>query len=326
MECTHKVLPGGQVDARLPPDRRIDLRDKRRRHVNKRHATQPRRREEPGRISKRAAADRDERLAAVRPEDSQRRSGALDDAEAFRVFAGRKQDALDRPALVCERRGDRSAGRVPRRRFRDEDRPPRAQTAERVRDAGRGDLLADDDVAAERSTPEQHVRSAPGRGPRYELVGPFDDRPQLRDAVEPMRGRVEALAVTRELADRSHRVTPGHQRAHVRRPPKPLGENLRPDVEPDRQAIAIEMPPVAWIDDGSAARGDDPPDGRVHVGRAEGGNCFALVGPESGLAVVGKDLRDGPPGGFLDRLVKVDERSAMAMGEPAPDGALAAAR
>ena len=40
---------------------------------------------------------------------------------------------------------------------------------------------------------------------------------------------------------------------------------------------------------------------------------------------LGEDLRDRPAGRLLDRLVEVDERRAVAMGEPPPDGALAAA-
>ena len=71
VERPDEVLALGQVDAGLAADRRVDLGDERRRDLDERDAAQVRRGEEPGRVAERAAADRDERLAALDPERGQ---------------------------------------------------------------------------------------------------------------------------------------------------------------------------------------------------------------------------------------------------------------
>jgi len=56
---------GGEVDPGLAADRRVDLGDERGRDLDERHAAQPARRDEPGRIAQRPATDRHERLATL---------------------------------------------------------------------------------------------------------------------------------------------------------------------------------------------------------------------------------------------------------------------
>ena len=173
---------------------------------------------------------------------------------------------------------------------------------------------------------EEDRRIGVAGDPRHQLVDPLDDRGQLGDAVQPVGGRVEPLAIAGEIADRAHRVAPDDQRPDVRRATQPLGEDLGPDVEPDRDAAAVQRPAVARVDDGAAAGRDDAPHVRPDVGRAEVVDGLALERPERRLAALGEDLRDRLAGGLLDRVVEVDERRPVAMGEPPPDGALAAAR
>ena len=131
-----EVLALGQVDAGLAADRRVDLGDERRRDVDDRHAAQVRRGEEPGRVAERAAADRDERLAAL---DAQpRRARARPSSTTARRLASSpcgQQDPLDRPAAAPRRP---SASRSPTAAHApglgDEDRAPRLEPLERVVD------------------------------------------------------------------------------------------------------------------------------------------------------------------------------------------------
>ena len=67
VERADEVLALGQVDAGLAADRRVELRDERRRDLDEGHAAEVGRGEEPGRVAERPAADGDERLAAARP-------------------------------------------------------------------------------------------------------------------------------------------------------------------------------------------------------------------------------------------------------------------
>ncbi len=140
-----------------------------------------------------------------------------------------------------------------------------------------------------------------------------------------MPGRVEPLALLGKTADRPDRVAAGDQWPDIRAPAETLGEDLRPAVEPDREAAAVERPAVPRVHDRAAACGDDPTNRRLRVGRTQTGDGSPLHRPEDGLALLGEDLRDLPAGRSLDRFVEVDVGGVVAMGEPPPDGALAAA-
>ena len=171
MERADEVLALGQVDPGLAADRRVDLGDERRRHLDERDAAQPARGEEAGGVAERAAPDRHERLAALGAQPGQLARGVLDDRHPLGALALRQEDRLDRPAVVGERRRDRLAGRRPRAGLRDEDRAAGAEAAERVRDDRRRDALADHEIAAERV----------GRGGAPSARGVRDPADQLVD-------------------------------------------------------------------------------------------------------------------------------------------------
>ena len=52
---------------------------------------------------------------------------------------------------------------------------------------------------------------------------------------------------------------------------------------------------------------------------------FPLVAAETRLTIVGEDVGDRLAGASLDHVVEIDEGGIVTMGEPPPDGALAAA-
>ena len=70
MECANEILACGDVDRGLAADRRLDHREQRRWHVRDAHTAQVRRGREPGSISDRTAAERDD--AAVTSDASLR--------------------------------------------------------------------------------------------------------------------------------------------------------------------------------------------------------------------------------------------------------------
>ena len=191
--------------------------------------------------------------------------------------------------------------------------------------AAAGDPVAQHEPADRRDRPQQGgpVRRVGRTRLRLDRV---DDALHLAHArMVDAGGRVEALAPDREVAQRADRVATGHERPDVRRAAQPLGEDLRPAVEPDRAPAAIERPAVPWVDHGAATGRDHAADVRRLVGRAEVGDGRALHGPEGGLTVLLEDLRDRPAGRRLDPVVEVDEAGRVAMRQPSPDDALAAA-
>ena len=298
--------------------------------MDQRHAPEPRRGEEAGRVAERPAADRNQWFVASRPHAGQLARRLLDDRQPLRGLAFREHDLLDRPAVGREAFGDRSPRGRPGTRLGDEDRAPGLGVAERGANLRGRDPLADYDVPARRVGPQEdgagagHWLRARARS-RGELIDPIDEGPHLRRAVEPMTCRVEPLALPGEAADRPDRIAPGDERPDVRAPTKSLGEDLRPAVEPDREAAAVQRPPVPGVHDRAAAGRHDPPDRRLRIGRPEILDRRPFHRPEGRLALLGKDLRDLAAGRALDRLVEVDVRGVVAMGEPPPDGALAAA-
>ena len=84
-----------------------------------------------------------------------------------------------------------------------------------------------------------------------------------------------------------------------------------------------QRPSVAGVDDRPAARRDDALHRGTRGWTTQGEHGVALQPPEPGLAVLGEDLADGPPGGALDPLVQVDERRRVAVRQPPPDRGLA---
>jgi hypothetical protein len=65
MEGPDEVLALREVDRGLAADRGVDLREQRGGDLDERHAAEVRRGEEPGRVTERTPADRDERLGPL---------------------------------------------------------------------------------------------------------------------------------------------------------------------------------------------------------------------------------------------------------------------
>ena len=87
-----RFFPSGRSTAGLAPDRRVDLRDERRRHLDEPDAAEVDRGEEPGRIAERTTTDGDERLGALDAERRKLPCRRLDDIETLRRLALRQQD------------------------------------------------------------------------------------------------------------------------------------------------------------------------------------------------------------------------------------------
>ena len=205
-----------------------------------------------------------------------------------------------------------------------EDGPPCAQPLERVARRIDGDPLAEGQPTDRRDRPQQGGRVLDGR-PGQVALDRIEDRPHVGDAADPQVGRgVEPLAPGGQVAQAPDRIAAGDQRPDVRGATQSLGEDLRSAIEPDRATTAEQGPPVARIDDGPAAAGDDPADGVVGVRWTEPGDRGSLHRPEGRLAVLLEDRRDRASLGLLDDLVEVDVARAVALREASSDDALAA--
>ena len=130
VERADQVLALGQVHAGLAADRRVDLGDERRRDVDERDAAQVGRREEPGRVAERAAADATSGSPRSTRSAASSRGRVLDDGQPLGVLALRQQDALDgpagaprAPAAIAGPTASHAPG------SRDEDRAPGARAA-----------------------------------------------------------------------------------------------------------------------------------------------------------------------------------------------------
>ena len=127
MERTDEILALRQVDAGLAADRRVELRDERRRDLDERDAAEVGRGKESRRIAERPAAEDHQRLAPLDPQPRQLARRVLDDGQALCVLALGEQHSLDRPAVHRQRLGHRCSDRRPRARLRDEDRATRLE-------------------------------------------------------------------------------------------------------------------------------------------------------------------------------------------------------
>ena len=297
--------------------------------MDDRHAAQPGRGQEPGRVAERAAADRDERLAAFDAESGQLAGRVLDDRQALGGLALRQEDGSTVPTGLAQPAAIRSptAAQAPGSLTRIARRAPeRGQLLGQRR--GR-DPVADDDPPDRRLGAQEH-RAGAGPGRRAVVGEPrsiasttpwtsatpdwWTRRPR-RTARAGCRGRGSPRS------GRGRRRAAGRVGQRRRRWARTSG---RPSSQ-IAQPAAVERPAVARVDDRAAAGRDDTPDLGRPVGRSEGGDRAPLAGPEPGLALLGEDLRDRPAGRRLDALVEVDEGRAVAVRQPPPDRALAAA-
>ena len=296
--------------------------------MDDRHAAQVRRGQEPGRVAQRTAADGDQRLAPLDPQARELTRGGLDDGQSLGILALRQEDPLGRPAGSGQAVREHLAHGRPGPGLGDEDRAPSRQALEGIDDGVSGDPIAEDEAADRRLRVEE--RGPAGRDRRRELleaaVERLDDAVHLGHARAPDgRRRIEPFALAREVADGPDRVASRHEWTGVGRPAQPLGEDLRPSIQPDRGAAPVEAPAVARIDDRAAAGRHDPPDRRVGIGVAKVRHGSPLERPEGRLAILGEDLRDRPARGRFDPLVEIDEGRPMTLGQALADHALAAA-
>ena len=148
MEGADEILAVRRIDRGLAADRGIDLRQQRGRHLHIIEPAPHHRRGETGKIADDAAAERDDKVAALHPRRDDRLADLLEYGKAFRGFPGRHDRAVRRYACFDQRRfgarqhitrhivvgNDKSLGAGPQRR------DPRA---ERIDDAA-----PDDDVVA----------------------------------------------------------------------------------------------------------------------------------------------------------------------------------
>ena len=152
--------------------------------------------------------------------------------------------------------------------------------------------------------------------------------PSLRRAVQPVGRRVEPLPVPGQLADRPDRVAARRssgrtfglrRRRWARTSGRPSSQiGRRPRYSAQRLRGSMTAPPPVAITRRTAGSGSAAPR------RSTAGS---LEGPERRLAVVREDLAGSagrrPSRSTSSRSTNV---GAVAMGEPPPDGALAAAR
>ena len=111
-----QVLAERVIDAGLPADRAVDLREQGRRHVHDRDAAQVRRRGEADEIADHAAADRDDHRRAIRLGLDQRIEQPRDGIEVLVALAVFDEDRRPVGADLPEQRArenPRRAGSIP---------------------------------------------------------------------------------------------------------------------------------------------------------------------------------------------------------------------
>ena len=329
VEHPDQVLAFGQVDPGLPADRRVDLSHQRGRDMDDGDAPQVDRGEEAGRVAEGTAPDRDQRLRALDPEGGQLTGSAFDDRKPLCLFALGKQDMHHLAATLAQAGRQPLPDGSPGTRLAHQDRPLRPLRPLRLQLGAqrvRGDAVAKDEASDRRRRPQQRRSRRPIR-PAELGIHRVDHAMDLGHAgLVDVCGAVEPLAPGGQVAQRPDGVAPRDQRPDVRRAAEALGEDLGPAIEPDRRPSAKECPSIAGIDDRPAARRDDAPDLGGRVGRAEVDDGGSLERPESDFAILREDLRDAATGRGLDPLVEVDQRRAVAIGEPPPDDGLATPR
>ncbi len=101
VEGADEVLPVGEVDGGLAPDRRVDLADERRRHGDPVDPAEVRGRSEAGDVRRAAAAERDE---GARPLEAQRMPERLQRLDRLRLLPGR--ELVDGAGACAERELD----------------------------------------------------------------------------------------------------------------------------------------------------------------------------------------------------------------------------
>ena len=104
MEGADQIFAVGRIDRGLAADRRIHVGEQRGRHLHIIEAAPHDGRGEAGEIADDAAAERDHQIAALDARGDDRLADLLEDAIAFRGFAGRHDDAASSRRRRCAAR------------------------------------------------------------------------------------------------------------------------------------------------------------------------------------------------------------------------------
>ena len=187
---------------------------------------------------------------------------------------------------------------------------------------------------AEHEPPDRR-RGSQQRGPVAATTRPpeprldrVDHAVDLGDArLVDVGGAVEPFAPRGEVAERADRVATGDQRPDVRASGAGAGRGPRAGRRA-RPSSGRGRAPTGCADRRPRRRRSRSRAGRRAPGRPGRGRRSPLVRapgrPASPSSA--KISGDRPAGGRLDALVEVDERRAMAVGQPSPDDALATPR
>ena len=97
MEGADQILAVGGIDRGFAADRRIHIGEQRGRNLHVIDAAPHHRRGETGEIADDAAAERDHEIVALDAHGNDRLADLLEDAIAFRDFAGRNDDVARSP-------------------------------------------------------------------------------------------------------------------------------------------------------------------------------------------------------------------------------------
>ena len=324
VEGADQVLAVRRVDAGLAADRRVDLRQQRRRHLHEIDAAAHAGRGKAGEIADDAAAERDDQIAALDARVDDRLADAVEAGVALGALARGDADGGEVDAGGCKRGlgglqvmlGDGLVGDDRRTRARPQRLDARPEQSEQP--------AADDDVVGARAERDLdgdrlagaglrgHLRGHGAASVNAELVRQRGDD-LVDDGVVRLVARLHddvGLRVDR-LAQRQQVLDLLHQRPVVA-PLGPPQQHVEIGLEPDRDALVAHQRAGALVHHGAAA-------GRQHLRPAaeQTRDHPRLAGAEIGLAVLVEDFRDGHAGRGLDLGIGVDERNAEAGGQAA---------
>ena len=122
-----------------------------------------------------------------------------------------------------------------------------------------------------------------------------------------------------QFTDARHAIRAG-QHGPIVAPAHALQDGFEVGFQADHRAARGQRLTVGWIDHSAAARGDHKAGRRGHLTADRG-----FQRPESRLAILREDLRDGFAGALHDQIVQVNERTSRTRRHFAADSGLAGA-
>ena len=138
--------------------------------------------------------------------------------------------------------------------------------------------------------------------------------------IQVMRQRGIGLgAGGQQVTDARHAIRAG-QHGPIVAPAHALEDGFEIGLQADHRAARGQRLTVGWIDHSAAARGDHEAGRRGHLTADRG-----FQRPESRLAILREDLRDGFAGALHDQIVQVNERTSQPCRHFAADSGLAGA-